>query len=1038
MAAHVFAAVPGMLLAPAVAIIPGRSCVSAARCIMKYFKLLVTLSAAMTVIACDDGGTRLVSEGVETIDFFDMEVDDTETIPFEPALGFALPDRGPLTLNSSVIGSTTNGAEYRFDCPAGDVLVGVEGFSSGDRVNQVGGLCATVDNAGNWTTQPQIQGQTAGFSSGNPFSLTCETGKAVTGITGVTNNDAVSYLQLHCHDLVNETTTNGVEENTGSAGQFRTSFANRLCGAGGVATGIHGRANNDLRAFGVVCNESPATAGRWTSPFAWPVQAVHAIMTPQGDIMSYGFRNGSGNIFDYDVWNPLLGSATASHNTFASSEGVFSFCNASIVMPSDGNILLPGGTKLNSDNAGVVDVPVYNTETGGLSRAPDMANPRWYPTAVSLPNGEILVAGGRDVAGVPINTPEVYSPETDQWRSLFGANTLGLDWVYPRLWVADDGRVFGVSGNNMYYINTAGNGGVQRVGQFSNDYNVDSESTSVMYRPGKILQAGGRTNGGVNASLLDITSGTPQFRPTNPLRVSRTAWANSLLLADGKVLVTGGSRLVNDAPTAALSAEIWDPDTEEWTVVSGLQWPRLYHSNSVLLKDATVLVSGGGNPGPVTNYNAEIFSPPYLFDAQGDLAARPEISWAPAQGALGQTITLNTSDTISRVTMIKTSSVTHSFNNEQRFIELPVTGATDAGIQVQLPTSEATPGYYMIFVFNPQGTPSEAQIINFGGEPGAEPPAAPEPTPEPVDTDVNNLLANGGFEQGRASWLDCAAAGLSTTTGNASSGQSALAQQSGACLFQEVAVQAGETYSVTCEAAAQNTAYSSVSFNMLDPAFVELDNTTAVVDGNSYTEYSLSLTAPSNATSAAVTLYSEGPTRYDSCIVTTSSSGSNPTTPVDQIPTAPVDPPTPLVPQPGTNLLSNGEFTENKSGWFDCGSASSTEVVSATDATIAGVTGNVLQVRNAGCIFQEVPVTPGTQYRMQCNAQSEGSQFSSITFQMSDANFTSLESDVSVIGPGSLTSYISTITAPANARNSVVTIYSEDITRIDACSIVEI
>jgi len=333
--------------------------------------------------------------------------------------------------------------------------------------------------------------------------------------------------------------------------------------------------------------------------------------------------------------------------------------------------------------------------------------------------------------------------------------------------------------------------------------------------------------------------------------------------------------------------------------------------------------------------------------------------------------------------MIKTSSVTHSFNNEQRFIELPVTGA---GIQVQLPTSEATPGYYMIFVFNPQGTPSEAQIINFGGEPGAEPPAAPEPTPEPVDTDVNNLLANGGFEQGRASWLDCAAAGLSTTTGNASSGQSALAQQSGACLFQEVAVQAGETYSVTCEAAAQNTAYSSVSFNMLDPAFVELDNTTAVVDGNSYTEYSLSLTAPSNATSAAVTLYSEGPTRYDSCIVTTSSSGSNPTTPVDQIPTAPVDPPTPLVPQPGTNLLSNGEFTENKSGWFDCGSASSTEVVS----------------------------------------------------EMSDANFTSLESDVSVIGPGSLTSYISTITAPANARNSVVTIYSEDITRIDACSIVEI
>ena len=98
-------------------------------------------------------------------------------------------------------------------------------------------------------------------------------------------------------------------------------------------------------------------------------------MTPQGDIMSFGFRNGSGNRFDYDLWSHDLGTADSSHNTFASDQGVVSFCNASIVMPSNGNILMPGGTKINSDNAGVADVPVYNPVTGGLSRAPDMANP---------------------------------------------------------------------------------------------------------------------------------------------------------------------------------------------------------------------------------------------------------------------------------------------------------------------------------------------------------------------------------------------------------------------------------------------------------------------------------------------------------------------------------------------------------------------------------------------------------------------------------------------------------------------------------------
>ena len=47
------------------------------------------------------------------------------------------------------------------------------------------------------------------------------------------------------------------------------------------------------------------------------------------------------------------------------------------------------------------------------------------------------------MAGVAINTPEIYSPETNQWRSLFGANMLGLEWTYPRLWVTTDGRVFG-------------------------------------------------------------------------------------------------------------------------------------------------------------------------------------------------------------------------------------------------------------------------------------------------------------------------------------------------------------------------------------------------------------------------------------------------------------------------------------------------------------------------------------------------------------------------------------------------------------------
>jgi len=1001
---------------------------------MKYIKVFVAVAVTAVLTACENPGTQLVQGEVATIDFFDMETADTPTVPYEPLLAFALPDRGPLTLNSSVIGSTSNGAEYRIDCAPGQVLAGIEGFASGNRVNQVRPVCAGVDNNGNWTGSPQAGTESAGISSGNPYGLNCASGTAVTGVTGVTSGDAVSYLQLHCRKLQDQTSALGTEENSGTVGQYNWSFANRLCGSGGVATGIHGRANNDLKAVGIVCNESPATAGRWSNPIAWPVQAVHAIMTPQGDVMSYGFRSGSGNIFDYDVWSPELGSGDASHNTFASSVGVFSFCNASVVMPNDGNILLPGGTKLRSDNAGVVDVPIYKTQTGGLSRAPDMANPRWYPTAVVLQNSEILVAGGRDVAGVAINTPEIYSPESNEWRSLFGANMAGLEWTYPRLWVMEDGRVFGISDSQMYIINPESSGGLQKVGVLPNGHLFGAESTAVMYAPGKILIAGSNASSGLAALVVDINGATPQVRETNSMRISRSAWSNASVLADGKVLVVGGSRLVNDAPTAALNGEIWDPATEEWTVVSGLQWPRLYHSNSVLLKDGTVLISGGGNPGPVTNYNAEIYSPPYLFDAAGNLASRPEISWAPEKGTYGQTISLNTRDTISRVTMVKTTSVTHSFNNEQRFIDLPIQQADDTGVRVQLPGSTATPGFYMVFAFNDQGTPSEAVIIQMGDEAGAEPPAPVQPTPEPAD--VNNLLVNGGFELDKANWLDCSDASLSVISNNANNGAKALSQQSGACLFQEFSVQPNTSYTVSCDAAAQNSAYSSVSMNMLDQNYTELELKSSVVSGNTYTAYGTTLLATAAARFAAVTLYSEGPTRFDSCVVTSALTGG--VTPVAPPATMPVTPPvtTPVTPPanvPVSNLLSNGTFAQDKASWYDCGNPQLTQTVNSADAD-----GKILEVKDSGCIYQEIPVTAGKQYRMQCVAQSEGTQYSSISFQIADASYNTLDSKESVVGPGSYSTYTSTLTAPANSSTSAVTIYSEDIARIDACYIEEI
>ena len=77
-------------------------------------------------------------------------------------------------------------------------------------------------------------------------------------------------------------------------------------------------------------------------------------------------------------------------------------------------------------------------------------------------------------------------------------------------------------------------------------------STHVMYAPGKILRTGGGSNalpeqGGPStsaknaAAVIDINGATPTYKRQPNMPVS-LHWANATVLADGDVVVTGGSQ----------------------------------------------------------------------------------------------------------------------------------------------------------------------------------------------------------------------------------------------------------------------------------------------------------------------------------------------------------------------------------------------------------------------------------------------------------------------------------------------------------------
>ena len=442
----------------------------------------------------------------------------------------------------------------------------------------------------------------------------------------------------------------------------------------------------------------------------WPVIPVHAVLTADGRVLSYGTDNTGRQtaIFQYAVWD----IEDNSHTTFSNGTATDIFCSSQILLPAGDQVFIAGGdnwTGTGTTNTGNNNSNLFSTANDSLTRQGNMNRARWYSTSTMLLNGEVYIQGG--TGGT--DRPEIRAAN-GSFRLLSGANTGALDYMYPRNFVAPDGRIFGFdSAGRMYYVDPQGTGSLTNVGQFSSAV-TGSDSSAAMFAPGRILQFGGNSNGAI---VIDITGGgTPSVTNTASMAMQRRL-GTATLLADGKVLATGGSRVWNAMTDVVYDAEIWNPASGQWTRGATGVRTRLYHSIGLLLPDATVLVAGGGAPGPQNNLNGEIYHPPYLFTSGATEAVRPVITTAPTFVDPGKTVAVRFSHAngrpASRVTFVKTGSVTHSWNMDQRFVDLPFTAAADGSLAVQIPAraSDVPPGMWMMFVFDSAGVPSVAKMV---------------------------------------------------------------------------------------------------------------------------------------------------------------------------------------------------------------------------------------------------------------------------------------------------------------------------------------
>lgn len=478
-----------------------------------------------------------------------------------------------------------------------------------------------------------------------------------------------------------------------------------------------------------------------------PIVAIHSTLLPNGKVIFWdrnsdaGAPGGPGSVIpgpttprlwdpvaDPDMDGPFATSAYPGHELFCSGH----------VQLRDGRLFVAGGHN-GADGEGLQTAYIYDPNsgpTGTWTVQPLMAFGRWYPTVTLLSTGDVCVVTGSIHAGGPNNnTPQVFLAGTGVWKDLTGA-VKDID-LYPMMHLAPNGMVFrcGWDSHSEYldtdYVDTKGTPSTadDTYGRWipvANTVFGDRRDygSSVLYDTGKVLLMGGGTPTN-SAEIIDLTAPTPAWQPTTPMIVGRRQM-NALILADGRVLVTGGTTGTgfNNHNGVVLDSEIWDPATGGWTLGAPMQKERIYHSETVLLMDGRVLSIGSGHPaganGGVDQYNAEIYSPSYLFKP------RPTITSAPASAAHGQTFHVKTPSpgSISKAHLIRLSSVTHSFNMEQRICRL-TPAASGTGVDVTVPASTAVcpPGYYQLILVDSAGVPSTAKMIRIDAN-GNTPPIA--------------------------------------------------------------------------------------------------------------------------------------------------------------------------------------------------------------------------------------------------------------------------------------------------------------------------
>lgn len=450
----------------------------------------------------------------------------------------------------------------------------------------------------------------------------------------------------------------------------------------------------------------------------------------------------------YELDLSLIGGAKAPWRTMHVKTDIF--CAGGLTLPDKaGRQLNVGGWS----GASTYGVRLYTPDgSAGVPGTNDwqedvnvlkLQNGRWYPSAMIMANGSILVIGGEvgsNSAAVPtleILPPTGTKPLYMEWLERTNPNNL-----YPYVCVLPSGGIFVAYWNEARILDETTFATIRTLPNIPgtvNDpkggrtYPLEGAAVLLPQRapyndPLGVLICGGSTNGPSNAidNCVSTYPDAPDAQWTIERMPSPRVMPCMAPLPDGTYMIVNGAHhgvagfgLGKDPNLNALLYDSAKPVGHRITVMANTTVARLYHSEAITLLDGRVLVSGSDPQDGVNRqeYRVETFTPPYLLRGK----PRPTFTMEITDWSYGQRVSFSLGGPARNgdlaVSLLGSVSSTHGNSMGARTI-FPEFSCSDTSCSVTAPPGKyvCPPGWYQFFVLD-GGVPAVGVFVRIGGDP---------------------------------------------------------------------------------------------------------------------------------------------------------------------------------------------------------------------------------------------------------------------------------------------------------------------------------